>query len=150
MKKQIITRGLFGIPTGISIGYLITIIISLGWGNGAYLPVVPELATQLGSEISAVILQTGLCALLGAVFAAASVIWEIDKWSIAKQTGIYFFIASITMMPVAYFARWIGNSIVGFLLYFGSFLVVFIIIWFVQYCVWKNRIRKINEKVSDS
>ena len=32
----------------------------------------------------------------------ASVIWEIDSWSLAKQSGIYFSIACVTMLPIAY------------------------------------------------
>ena len=126
MKKKIILRGLFGIPTGISIGYLITIFISLGWSDGNYHSCVPGLVEQLGSEVNAVIFQTMLCALLGAVCAALSVIWEIDRWSIAKQTGIYFCIFSLTMLPIAYFARWMEHSLEGFLKYFGIFLAVFI------------------------
>ena len=31
MKKQVLLRGLQGFPLGIAIGYIITIIISLGW-----------------------------------------------------------------------------------------------------------------------
>lgn len=149
MKRQIVLRGLFGIPTGICIGYLITIINSLVWGNGAYLSSVPELAEQLGNEISAVILQTVLCAIIGAVCAASSVIWNVEKWSIAKQTGIYFGILSVTMLPIAYFARWMEHSASGFLSYFGVFLAIFVVIWLIQYCIWKNRIRRINDKVND-
>ena len=92
MKKKIIKRSLFGFPLGITMGYLITILISLGWANGYYSPCVPELISLMGNEINAVILQTILCLILGVGFAASSVIWEMDSWSIVKQTGIYFLI----------------------------------------------------------
>jgi hypothetical protein len=150
MKKKITSRALFGIPIGISIGYVITIIISAGWGNGAYLSCETALVEQFGSEVSAIIFQTALCALLGASCAAASVVWEVERWSIVKQTGIYFFILSVTMLPIAYFARWMERSIAGFLVYFGMFIVIFIAIWLVQYCIWKISIKRINEKVGKS
>ena len=51
LKKQIFLRGLLGIPLGITIGYLITIVLSLVWGNGYYSPCVPSLASIMGSEI---------------------------------------------------------------------------------------------------
>ena len=95
MKKKIVKRSLLGFPLGIAMGYLITILISLGWANGYYSPCVPELISLMGNEINAVILQTILCGILGAGFAASSVIWEMDSWSIVKQTGIYFSIISV-------------------------------------------------------
>ena len=60
MKKKMMLRGMAGIPIGITIGYLITVLISLGWGNGEYLPCVPELTVAVGNEIRSVILQTVL------------------------------------------------------------------------------------------
>lgn len=147
MKKAIISRGLIGIPVGITLGYLITIFISLGWGDGYYSPCVPQLAEEVGSEIGAVILQTVLCAVLGAVFSAASLIWELDHWSIVKQTGIYFLIISFTMMPIAYITHWMEHSLTGFLLYFGIFFFIGVVIWIVQYLVWRGRVKKIQEKV---
>lgn len=149
MKKQAFFRGLIGVPIGITIGYLITIFISLGWGNGYYSPCVPSLEEQMGSEINAVILQTVLCGILGAVFGAISIIWELDSWSIVKQTGIYFLIGSISMMPIAYINHWMEHSIGGFLSYFWIFIVIFIVAWIIQYIVWRQRIKKINESISD-
>ena len=104
MKKKVVLRALLGFPLGIAFGYIITILTSLVWANGFYSPCVPGLIEQMGSEINAVILQAALSGLLGGVFAASSVIWEIENWSIAKQTGIYFAITALVMMPVAYFA----------------------------------------------
>ncbi|MFR1295739.1 MAG: hypothetical protein ACLSBH_10115 [Coprobacillus cateniformis] len=42
MKKKIIKRSLLGFPLGITIGYLITILISLGWANGYYFALCPR------------------------------------------------------------------------------------------------------------
>ena len=36
MKKNVLLRGLFGIPTGIAIGYVITVMMSAFWGDGSY------------------------------------------------------------------------------------------------------------------
>lgn len=147
MKKKIIMRSLLGFPIGIAIGYLITILTSLGWANGYYLPCVPELISVMGNEINAVILQTVLCGILGTGFAASSIIWEMDNWSIVKQTGIYFSINSVIMLPIAYFAYWMEHSIVGFFIYFGIFVLIFVIIWITQFVIVKHNIRKINEKL---
>ncbi len=147
MKRKIILRGALGFPFGISIGYFITILTSLIWANGYYSPCVPELISIMGNEINAVILQTLLCGLLGIGCAASSVIWEIESWSIVKQTGIYFGIISVIMMPIAYFTYWMEHSIMGFLSYFGIFILIFIIIWIIQFIIGKHTVKKMNSNL---
>lgn len=146
-RKAAVLRGILGIPIGITIGYLITIFISLAVADGYYSPCVPELAEELGSEINAVLLQTLLCALLGAVFGAASVIWEIDAWSLMKQTGIYFLVISLGMFPTAYLARWMEHTVKGFLIYFGIFFGIAVVIWITQYLFWRGKVRRMREKM---
>lgn len=150
MKKKIILRSLFGFPMGITIGYLITIFISLIWADGYYSPCVPELITIMGNEINAVILQTLLCGLLGVGFAASSVIWEIENWSLVKQTGIYFLIISVILMPIAYFAYWMEHTLIGFLSYFGIFAIIFVVIWITQFIIGKHNVNKMNENLYKS
>ena len=144
MKKKIMLRSILGFPLGRALGYLITIIISLRWADGYYVPCEPELITFMGNEINAVILQAFLCGLLGVGFAASSVIWEIDHWGLVKQTGIYFFIVSVIMMPIAYVTYWMEHSLTGFLRYFGIFGLIFVIVWAVQFIIGKHNVKKMN------
>ena len=102
MKKKVLFRGVLGFPLGIAIGYAITILISIGLGQGYYHPCTPELIDYIGSELNAVIVQAVLCGLLGVAFGASSAIWETGNWSIVKQTGVYFTITAIVMLPFAY------------------------------------------------
>ena len=149
MKKKTIRRGLFGLPIGIAIGFVITLIISACVGDGSFYPVAPELIGAMGNELNAVILQTVLCAIMGAGFAAASVIWELDSWSLAKQSGIYFLIISIITLPVAYFANWMKHSLAGVLSYAGIFSAIFVVVWISQYLLWKRNIKRMNAFVSE-
>lgn len=148
MKKKMIMRGLLGLPTGIAIGFVITLIISACIGNGSFYPVTPELIDTMGNELNAVILQTVLCAVMGVGFAAASVIWELDSWSLAKQSGIYFMIISVIMMPIAYVTHWMKHTALGVLSYVAIFVAIFIIVWLSQYLLWKRKIKKMNALVS--
>lgn len=147
MKKEAWMRGLLGFPLGISLGYVITILISLFDPNGAYTPCVPELMEQTGSEITAVILQAVLSGILGSAFAAASVIWEMEKLSLAKQTGLYFCIISAAMLPIAYATHWMEHTLVGVLSYFGVFVIIFVVIFLIQYFFWKRRIARLNSRL---
>ena len=148
MKKKIIMRSLFGFPMGIAIGYLITILLSLALANGYYSPCAPELISAMGNEINAVILQTVLCGILGTGFAASSVIWEIESWSVVKRTGIYFLAICAVMLPTAYFMYWMERSIAGFLSYFGIFALIFLLIWVIQYMLGRRDVKKMNENLS--
>lgn len=147
MKKKVILRGLFGLPVGIAIGFVITLLISICIGDGAFYPVTPELIQMMGNQLNAVILQTILCAILGVGFAMASVIWEIDSWSLAKQSGVYFLVISVVMLPIAYFANWMKHSIAGILSYVGIFVMFFAAVWISQYLLWKRRIKKMNARI---
>lgn len=148
MKKKILRRTLHGFPSGILIGYLITIFISLGWGQGWYTACNPGLISAMGNEINAVILQSVLCGLMGSGFAAASIIWELEHWSLAKQSVISFLILSVIMMPIAYFLHWMEHTLMGFLSYFGIFALIFIAIWAVQYLIGKYNVTKINANLN--
>lgn len=147
MKKKIVLRSILGFPIGIAIGYIITIFISLIWAEGYYSPCVPELISTMGNEINAVALQALLCGLLGAGFAAGTVIWETENWSILKQTGIYFIIISVIMLPIAYFMYWMEHSVAGFFVYFGIFVLIFALIWIIQFAAGKHNVRKMNESL---
>ena len=149
MKKQILYRLIFGFPTGIAIGTVITIVISLATTKNQYIPCPPELIDMMsGNEILAVSLQFLLCGLIGSSFSASSVIWEKDEWSIAKQSAFYFFINSCVMMPTAYINHWMPHSILGFVQYFLIFTAIILLIWGLNYLIWKNKISKINSKLN--
>ncbi|MBQ6697377.1 MAG: DUF3021 domain-containing protein [Lachnospiraceae bacterium] len=147
MKKELFFRLFVGLLGGVVISYLITIVISLTIGDGHYYPCVPSLEDRFGNEVTAVIIQTILSAVLGAGFAGSSIIWEKDEWSLLKQTAVYFGIVSVLMMTIAYICEWMEHSVKGVLSYFAIFSILFIIIWIVQYLIWKVRIAKIKRGI---
>lgn len=149
MKKKVILRGVLGFPIGVTIGYFITIFISLVWADGNYSPCVPELIETAGNEIRAVFLQAVLCGVLGAGFAASSVIWEMESWGLAKQTGIYFIVISLIMLPIAYITYWMEHSVRGFLSYFGIFVLIFVIIYVIELFIGKRIVKRMNDKLPD-
>ena len=117
MKKQAILRGLLGSPLGVAMGQFITVASSAASGYGTYSAVMPEFAAELGSELGAVALQMLLCGLMGAAFGAASVIWQLERWSIAAQSAAYFAVGAAAMLPAAYIAHWMERSAAGFAVY---------------------------------
>ncbi|MGI6212720.1 MAG: DUF3021 domain-containing protein [Anaerovoracaceae bacterium] len=147
MKKEFTLRALFGIPIGISIGCLLSIIYSATTADGSYSACMPELIELTGSEIQAVILQTVLCGLLGLSFGGTSIFWEIERWSLLKQSGLFFLINSLVMMPIAYVNYWMAHTLLGFVSYFAIFVLVFAIIWILSYLIGRKNVHQMNDQL---
>lgn len=153
MKKKVLTniilRCLIGAPIGIAINTLIAIVISLLAGDGTFYAVVPGLADDCGTELNAVILQTIFSLLYGAAWGGASIIWQIEEWSLLRQTVTHLAVSSLATYPVAWCMRWMEHNIPGVILYFGIFFVIYLFIWCSQYFAMKKRIRQMNAKVRE-
>ncbi|HML68192.1 MAG TPA: DUF3021 domain-containing protein [Clostridia bacterium] len=148
MKKELIKRCLLGAPLGLAISTVITILISIIIADGRYHAVVPELTSEMGSEINAVVLQAVLSLIYGAAWAGASVVWDAEHWSLLKMTLVHLIVTSVATFPIAYFARWMPHDAKGILIYIGIFVVIYASIWASQYSAMKKKIREMNEKIA--
>jgi len=147
MKKKIILRCLIGAPIGLSISFIITLIISAMINKGEFYPVVPQFTIICGNELNAVIIQS-LCSLLyGAAFAGASVIWEVESWSLLKQTVLHCIVISSSTLPIAYCMYWMPHNVLGIAIYIFIFFFIYFFIWFGQYFAMKKKIQAFNDKV---
>ena len=147
MKKKIILRCLIGAPIGLSISFIITLIIPAMINKGEFYPVVPQFTIICGNELNAVIIQS-LCSLLyGAAFAGASVIWEVESWSLLKQTVLHCIVISSSTPPIAYCMYWMPHNVLGIAIYIFIFFFIYFFIWFGQYFAMKKKIQAFNDKV---
>ena len=142
-------RALIGMPIGLLISTVITIIHSLNMGDGHYYAVVPALIDDCGSEFNAVLIQFFCSLLYGAVYAGVTVIWEKD-WSLTKMTVVHLLVISLVSLPIAYFMQWMKHSLSGFLFYFGFFLVIYAIIWITSYLKMRKNVNDLNRKMKEN
>ena len=147
MFKEVLRRSAVGAVFGVTLSQLIVIIISLCIADGNFYAVVPSLTERMTSEVSAAIVQTACSFLYGAVFGGMSMVWELDNWSILKQTIVHFSVVSVVTMPIAYVTEWMHHSILGAIIYFAIFGVSYVFIWLSQYIAIKKRIDEMNKKV---
>ena len=147
MKKKVILRSLIGAPIGLSISFIITLIISVIINKGEYYPVMPKLTALCGNELNAVVIQTVCSLIYGAAFGGASIIWDMENWSLLKQTVIHCLIISLSMLCM----YWMPHNFWGIAGYIAIFFFIYFFIWFSQYFAMKKRIQEFNNKVkSDS
>lgn len=147
--KNIISRGLIGFPLGVFICITITIGISIASGTSNYLSVTPELTEQIGSELNAFILQYLLSGILGSALSIGSLIWEAEKWSLAKQTISHFLLTSTVLFTISYICKWVDRTLIAAFMYFLVFAGVYFIIWLFQYSFLKRKITRMNNKLQN-
>ena len=147
MKKKVLTRALFGAPIGLLITNVIAIGISYAVGDGRFYPVTPALEQWCGNELNAVFWQTLVTLLYGAVFGGASVIWDMERWSLLRQTVTHLLVVSLTTLPVALFLGWMQPSLGSILGYFGLFFAIYTAIWLSIWFSIRRRLRRINRSL---
>lgn len=149
MKKVFFKRAVIGAMIGVFINVFISVIISYCVNDGNYYPVVPQLAEVCGGTTNAVAVQTVVTMIYGALMAGISVIWELERWSLLRQTITHFAVCSAMTLPVAYFMQWIEQSLLGVLGYFGIFAAVYVVIWVVVYFRTREKINQMNTLVEE-
>ena len=147
IRTVVIQRTLLGFPLGIAIGTVIAIIVSLTLADGLYYPVTPELLGKTGSELAAVILQTVICGLFGAMWSGTSVIFQIDSWSLTRQTLTHLAIAMPSTLIVALVSAWVPMTVVAVLIYMGIWVLVYAVIWMAVSFYWHSQVRKLNSRL---
>lgn len=148
MLKETLKRCLIGAPIGVTISTLITILISLGVGDGHFYPIPHELIDACPSEITAMIVQFVCSMVYGAVFAGASVIWQIERWSLLRQTVTHLAIIIVVAFPLAYLMHWMGHTVGGVVGYVLLTFAIYAVIWLALYIPTRRRIKKLNDAVS--
>ncbi len=150
MKKKILFRSLMGAPIGVTISLIITIIFSLCLGHGEYFPAPHELIDWCGgNETTAVIVQMICSLLVGAIGGGASVIWEIEKWSLLKQTLVHLAVIALPFFGISYVMNWLPHYLYGALGYVGGFIAGYAIMWCSIFFSIKAKIKKMNKQLRE-
>ncbi len=149
MKKKVLSRSLMGAPIGVCIATIVSLLISLIQNDGTFYAVVPEFVRDCGTELTAALVQT-LCTLLyGAVWGGASVIWEMEGWSILRQTVTHLAVCCPATIAIAWFLCWMPHAAQGVALFLAIFFAIYIFIWLSQYLAIRRRIRQMNSNLEN-
>lgn len=90
--------------------------------------------------------QIVLYCIIGSVFLFLPKIAEFDKANIAKETFAHFIVTAVIFFPIASIA-FVKPKSVSFLILVFNFILIYVAIWLIQYCILKYKIQKINEKL---
>ena len=147
MLNKIIKRGLLGFVYGIFIGQTILILESLFKGDGSFTAYSSYLASITSTEIGAVMLQYLVTGIIGITFASTTVIFENEKWSLVHQIVVHFLITSVVMFFSGFLCGWFPHTVISTIIWFGVFIVVYVIMLISFTMYYKKKARELNEAI---
>ena len=87
--------------------------------------------------------STFLVGIIVAIVAAASVIYEIEKWSLIKQSVVHFIVMLLTIFPCLLLSGWFElNNFIDYLKVFGCFLLFGLVGWCTGYFIFGKLMKK--------
>lgn len=123
---------------------LIELIVTKVTGMKEFRPISPEFMSMFPSETIAVEVNILLYGIIGAGFAAASVIYEQDKIGFVLQNLLYYLATSVVWVPIVMSIWQLGNNIKALTGTLAGFALSYIIMTVVGYKIAKRDIKEIN------
>ena len=136
MRARVLKRLGIGFLMGVCIGNLVALCTGRDFVNAA-------LVERMGGRTGAILLQTFLSGLYGAVAMGGTAFYEIDRWPLALATGLHCLLVVGLYIPLALTLNWC-DAFTDVLIVAGIQLVVFMIIWLIIYLRYKAEIRELN------
>ena len=127
--KKMALWGLIGISIG---GIGMTIVVIIGQVKGDSIPT--EILT------TSYIASMGI----GFLFGAIPIIFTIDEWSLLKQTIVHFTLMIAVFLPISLWAGWLPLKPLSVSIFLGTFVLIYIVMWFIQYLYWRRKTEKLN------
>lgn len=83
----------------------------------------------------------------GAVAMGSSVVYGIEKWSIARATATHFLLVFALYFFLVISMGWFSLSDPVFWIVVGAMVAVYILIWLIQYLSYRRQIREMNDEL---
>ncbi|MDD2960239.1 MAG: DUF3021 domain-containing protein [Lachnospiraceae bacterium] len=149
MVKRAIHRAVSSFHYAVTLNVVITAILLFMDGDAGFLPVLPEFAARFATPVLAMIVQWLLIGCTGAAFGGFSVLLELERWSLLKQSVIYFVLTSVVWVPVAVTCWGLGTYVSSFVSVITSYSISYAVVWIIQYRTCKHSIEQINQKLAE-
>ncbi|CAH1856143.1 DUF3021 domain-containing protein [Convivina intestini] len=138
----------FGVITGVFIGFMSALLFSWLYQSDVFQPSSPKFVAHISDNLTAVTISAVIWALMGIVFSTAQMIFEVESWSITKQTVLHFITTYTGYTILAILAGWFPLNFWYLLQYSLIFVVVYIIIWSISMYIARRNVRELNQELS--
>ena len=144
MLKRTLRLAFTGFILGMAIGNIIAIVSSYAAG-GEVLAFSPELLEKTGSAAAALLLQTLLSGLMGAVSFGGVILYEIDSLPLPAVSIIHCAMILAVYYPIAFSLYWLKPTVrdTGTM---GSIMIAaYAVIWLIMYVCYRMEVREMND-----
>ena len=93
------------------------------------------------------VLYVAAGAFQGAIAMGTTVVYQIEKWSIARATVTHFVATFAAYFLMGYVQGWLEFGSVVFWITTAAMFVTYFIIWLTNYLSYKRTIHKMNEEL---
>lgn len=83
----------------------------------------------------------------GAVAMGSSIVYDVEKWSIARATATHFLLVFALYFLLVLSMGWFSLSDPVFWIVVGAMVAGYILIWLLQYLSYKRKIREMNDEL---
>ena len=142
MKKKLLIRCALGFLLGVAAMYIVPSFIN-------HCPITSviytdELLARTGSPAAAKAVSLLVMGLFGALCFGGTLFYEIESWPLALATAAHYLSMSLGYLIPNWLLCW--NMPLKLLLTIEAFMALgLILIWLIIYCIFKKRVRELNE-----
>lgn len=130
VRKSIIFSAL-GLIMGLAIGILL-------WFVGD-----PQ-ALSAKESVGTLIVYLVTSGIYGMISMGSSVVYDIEEWSIAKATTVHFIVTLVGFYALGMIEGWLTFGDAVFCIMSVAFVVVYFVIWMIQYLAFKRQVNEMN------
>lgn len=147
MTRKIINRFFLGVPFGITLGLIVTIVFAYLTNQTFYQMVANRFGNYTNDSLDNFTITVILWALLGSLFFVAALIFTIEYWSFLKKVIVHFFVTISIFMLIAYALDWYSLSIGSFVDQIMAFVVIYVLFFIHDKIQAKRNVAAINNKI---
>lgn len=146
MKKYLLSASL-----GVTVGITISLFFSALFAEGHFYPVNPKSTAGIFysehlTDLSTMLIAVVIWASIGVFFRVADKIFE-TSWSLLKMTVLHFVTTVIGFTGLAIPAGWFPLSLSNLLFFWAIFVLIYAIIYGINYHQMKKTIASINQQL---
>ena len=141
MLVKTLKRAGLGFFIGVFVGNVIAVLS--GWPDAF---VTEKLLAMTGGQAPAVLVQTLLSGVLGAVGFAGVSLYDLESWPLLRIALVHYVIIEAAFYPIAFALGWMHTAkeaLIWLVIYAIVYLVIFLIMW----AIYKRQIKEANKLI---
>ena len=149
MKSKIMKLALIGFVLGMLIGNLISF-LSHDKSVTPLVIVSPVLIQRTGSVKAAMIVNTLLSGILGAVCMAGTIFHDPEEfdWGMTKAAVLHFLLILAVNIPIALYCGWLKPGFLNMLIWVSVMALAYFIVWLIMYFRYRKETEELNRMLN--